>query len=280
MSPFELHALIAGRTYQALEPADFNGLEAHRFRIDRVILVADADHLRELAAEGLRIAVSRQSHQLRSVVEIEAEMAADHFPGEAERVRKVEGLDRFDLLADAFRQARAGRLADAVDSEDGGAIETRGEIGRGCVREMVGHEMEFLPQLPAKNPVGDIARLAEAQQEDLFGPRVRPPLGAKPGSANVRIERVGDVIDIVGGQAGIVQAEADCALRELMRVVDIRHLAVLDAAEALFLDSHDELAVDEQRGGRIVIHRVNSKDVHRFTSSAVPCTAIVFRTRG
>jgi hypothetical protein len=63
------------------------------------------------------------------------------------------------------------------------------------------------------------------------------------------IERVGDVIDIVAGKARMFQAVADRALGELMRVVEIRFLAVLDAIEALFLDGGNELAVDEQRGG-------------------------------
>jgi hypothetical protein len=45
----------------------------------------------------------------------------------------------------------------------------------------------------------------------------------------------------------VIQAEADRTLGELMRVVEVRCLAVLDATEPFFLDSGDELAVDQQR---------------------------------
>jgi hypothetical protein len=36
---------------------------------------------------------------------------------------------------------------------------------------------------------------------------------------------------------------------ELMRVIELRLLTVLDAIEPLLLDSGDERAVDEERGG-------------------------------
>lgn len=48
-----------------------------------------------------------------------------------------------------------------------------------------------------------------------------------------------------------------------MRVVDVGQLAVLDAIEALLLDGDHKLAVDQQRRGRIVIDRVDSKNVQR-----------------
>jgi hypothetical protein len=98
-------------------------LEAHRFRIDRIILVADADHLLKLLAKGLGISVGGEAHELRGIVDVEAEIAADHLPGEAERVWEIECFDRFDVLADALRQRRTGGLANAVNGEDGGAIE-------------------------------------------------------------------------------------------------------------------------------------------------------------
>jgi hypothetical protein len=49
---------------------------------------------------------------------------------------------------------------------------------------------------------------------------------------------------------------------------------MFDAIEALLLDGDNEPAVDEQRSGRIVIHRIDSKNVHwpafaRVISSAL-----------
>ena len=137
------------------------------------------------------------------------------------------------------------------------------------MRQMVGHEMKSLPQPASKNIVGDPAHLTEPQQEDFLEPGIGPPLGAKSFSAQLRVERVGHMIDIAGGEPGIVQAETDRALGELMRVVDIRQLAVFDAIEPLLLDGDNELAVDEQRGGGVVIHGIDSKDIHRPTSAAM-----------
>src|SRR5207302_4654600 len=77
-----------------------------------------------------------------------------------------------------------------------------------------------------------------------------------------------------GAKPGVIQAEADCTLGKLMRVVEVRFLAVLDAVEPFFLGSGDDLAVDEQGGGRLVIHRVDSKNVHRPTSSRVISSAL------
>jgi hypothetical protein len=51
-----------------------------------------------------------------------------------------------------------------------------------------------------------------------------------------------------------------------MRVVEVRFLAVLDAIEAFLLDGTDKLAVDEQRGRRLVIHAIDSKNVQWSTS--------------
>ena len=75
--------------------------------------------------------------------------------------------------------------------------------------------------------------------------------------------------DIASGEPGMVQAKTDRTFGELMRVVEFRLLAVLDAIEPFLLDGGDERAVDEQRGGQLVIHRVDSKDVHRPTSTRV-----------
>jgi hypothetical protein len=70
-----------------------------------------------------------------------------------------------------------------------------------------------------------------------------------------------------------------------MRVVEVCLLAVLDAVETLLLDGGDELAVDKQCCGRLVIHRVDSKDIHHpatllslFIFSSSPALAERFMT--
>jgi len=122
--------------------------------------------------------------------------------------------------------------------------------------------MKSLPQLTSKKLFGGTAHLTKPQQEDVLKPRIHPPLGAKSRAAQLRVERVCHVINVAGGEPGIVQAETDRPLRQLMRVVDVRHFAIFDPIEALLLDGDNKPAVDEQRGGRIVIHGIDSKNVH------------------
>jgi hypothetical protein len=62
------------------------------------------------------------------------------------------------------------------------------------------------------------------------------------------------MIDITGDEACVLQAKADRPLRELMRVIPFSRLGVLDAIKPFLLDGGNELAVDEQRSGGLVIH--------------------------
>ena len=122
------------------------------------------------------------------------------------------------------------------------------------MRQMVGHEMKSLPQRTPKNLVGDAAHLAEPQQESLLDPWILPPpIGAKARPSQFRIERIAHVIDVIGAEPGIVQAEADCLLGKLVRVVDVRQFSMLDAIKPLLLCGDNELAVDEQGHCGIVI---------------------------
>ena len=113
---------------------------------------------------------------------------------------------------------------------------------------MVGHEMKALPKRTSKKLLGNAAHLAKPQPEGFLKPRI-PPLGAILRPAQLGAERICHVIDVAGGQPGMVQAETDRTLGELMRVVEFRRLAVLDAIEPFLLDGGDQRAVDEQRGG-------------------------------
>src|SRR5258706_10765942 len=102
--------------------------------------------------------------------------------------------------------------------------------------QMVGYEMKSLPQRTSKQFLGDAAHLAEPQQEGFLEPRIRPPLGKKSLSSQLGVERVGHVVDIAGAEPGVIQAGTDRTLGQLMRVVDVRQLAIFDAIEPLLLD--------------------------------------------
>jgi hypothetical protein len=71
------------------------------------------------------------------------------------------------------------------------------------------------------------------------------------------------MVDIAATQPCVIQTETDRMLGELVRVVYVRFLTVLDAVEPFLLGGGDERAVDDQRGGGLVIHRVDSENVHR-----------------
>src|SRR5665213_1984312 len=127
---------------------------------------------------------------------------------------------------------------------------------------MMGHKMKTLPKRTAKKLLGSLTHLTKPQPERFLKPRI-PPFGAILLPAHLRVERIGHVIDIAGGKPGMVQAETDRTFGQLMRVVEFRRLAMLDAIEPLLLNGGDEYAVDEQGCRRLVIHRVDSKNVHR-----------------
>src|SRR5262249_47210427 len=126
------------------------------------------------------------------------------------------------------------------------------------MRKMVRQKRKSLQQRPPKNPLGPTAHLAEPQEEDFLPSRIRPPLGAKLHSAQLGVERICHMVDIAATQPGVIQTETDRMLGKLVRVIDVRLLTVLDAVEPLLLGGGDERAVDDQRGGGLGIHRVES----------------------
>ena len=98
-------------------------MKADRLRVHGIILLADVNDRLEFATEDFGIAIGCQAHELRGVVGRKAKITADDFPYEAKRVRIVECFDRLYVRTGALRQGRGGGLAQAVDDEDGRAIE-------------------------------------------------------------------------------------------------------------------------------------------------------------
>ena len=92
--------------------------------------------------------------------------------------------------------------------------------------QMVGHEVESFPQPASKELLRNVLHLSEPQQEGLLQVW-KPPFGTISRSAQLRIERIGHVIDIAGGDAGLLQAKAYRALGKLMRIIEVRPLPCL-----------------------------------------------------
>jgi hypothetical protein len=157
---------------------------------------------------------------------------------------------------------RAGSLADAVDDEDRGRIEAGRIVGRSGMGEMMGHELQRPTEIPPQNPCGRVVDLIEPLQELRLQPAVRPPFCVKLCAAKPGIERVRHAVDLASLKPRMIQTKTDRILGKLVRIVHPRFLGMLDSGEPLFLASRHDLAIDNQCGGRFVIHGVDSKNVH------------------
>ena len=177
-------------------------------------------------------------------------------------MRIRQRLDGFDSRAAAACERRAGRLADAVDDEDRGRIETGRIVRRSGVREVMGNELQCATELPPENPVGSVADLIEAPQEFHLQLAVRPPVRVKFRAAKLRIERVRHPVDLGSPKSRMIQTKAYRLLGKLVRIVDLRFLGMLDAIEPLFLAGRHDLAVDNQCGRRFMKHSVDTENVH------------------
>src|SRR5262249_1475922 len=89
-----------------------------------------------------------------------------------------------------------------------------------------------------------------------------------------RVERIAHMVDVARPQPRMLQTEFDGTLGELVRVVDARLFAVLDAVEPFLLGGGDERAVDQHRRGGFVIDRVDSQNVHRLTRTFYPLSPV------
>ena len=89
----------------------------------------------------------------------------------------------------------------------------------------------------------------------------------------LRIERVGDVIDVGELDVGGPEAIVDRVVRQLPGRERQRPLAVLDAREALFLGGGDDASIHHQAGGRVVVNGVDSPCDHAAGRSSRAASA-------
>ena len=131
------------------------------------------------------------------------------------------------------------------------------------MREVVLHEVRLGLQTVGRDaqPVGE----GSLRVQDL--PEVADPPGCDPAARSVldrvrepfaevglRVPGECEVVDVFGSKAGDFQAISDRAVGEAG--------VVLEPREALLLDGRDELAVDDERGGRVAVISVDPQDVH------------------
>ena len=100
----------------------------------------------------------------------------------------------------AERERRAGSLADSVDDEDRGGIETGRIVGRGRMREVVRDELQRPSDPAPQNRAGLVTDLVEMLQEGRLPSAIEPPFGTKRRAAKPGIERVRHPIDLAGAE--------------------------------------------------------------------------------
>ncbi len=276
------------------------GLEVHRPDLEPA--VAEQAHRGADLGGPARRAHRRQRHHLVLVAGVqEPEVGGRTLVEQAQRMRHAHLAQRA-VAAVAPDAVAAGRaLAAAVQRHHRAVVERCGQKGAGLVAEMVRHVVEApahrvraaAVQALAQMVRGAVAQLArrvdDVGQEQrvpgavpgrqlrvAFGRRFErqhdAPAGGELGPAfgeQRRVQAVGDVVDRLQRDAGLLQAPGRGVERQLPGGEGQRPLGVLDAREALLLGGGDRHAVDDQHRGAVVEGGVESQRDHLVSSSRV-----------
>jgi hypothetical protein len=201
-----------------------------------------------------RLAVWRESHELvLAAVDRESAVVRERRIEQPERVRKVQLVEQRDAIALPRADARRRPLAHAVECENRGLLERRWKKRAGRVRFVVFRKNEAPPVLPAQ-------RVAQAAREVQLLPDPDGQRLSKRAEATRRVREIGlqqpvefqerlvvkrDMVERAGVEAAALETERHGLRR--------KPIVVFAAREALFLRRRDDLAVDDERRGRIVI---------------------------
>lgn len=221
-----------------------------------------------------RLAVRGHAHHfVFAVVDTEAEIGGERRIEQADRMGEALFFKQCDRVATAGRVAVpcAGRgaerrrcpFADAVNRQHGGLAERAGEKRAGGVAHVVIAEQDLIR-------IDMQVILNDALDPELFlqpvDHRIAPYVGGRGkciqrGEQNAlkfdqRLFVEDDMLQIVGGDPCLAQAEIDGLLRKAV--------VVFLAREAFFHRSGDQFAVVEERGGGVVIEAGNTEDVHQL----------------
>ena len=176
------------------------------------------------------------------------------------RVGKLLGGQDLEVAVDRAAGQVGGGLAAPVQDEDARAGVGGGQVGRGGVGDVVG-DVAHTRRVEA----GQGAAQEQRSPLGVQGPQPLPGIGGhvRPGRRGQgRVVGVGDRVQFLGGEAGLGQAPGRRPLGQLPGGERHRQLAVLAAGEPLLLGRGHDLAVDHQRGRRVVEHRVHTEHTH------------------
>ena len=223
-------------------------------------VAGDPDRLAQLPQVG-GPPVGGQGHDLVLVRGApEPEVVGDLLVQQTEGVGEPLGGQDLEVAVDRAAGQVGGGLAAAVQHQHARAGVGGGQVGRGGMGHVVGD-------------VADAGRVEAGQggaqeQRGPLGVQGAQPLPAVVGQVGGDrrgqggVVGVGDRVQVLGGQSGLGQAPGGRPLGQLPGGEWHRRLAVLAPGEALLLGRGHHLAVDHQGGGRVVEHRVHTKDTH------------------
>ena len=207
-----------------------------------------------------RLPVGGEGHHLVLVGRAhEAEVGGDLLVEQAEGVGQRLGGEDLELAVDPPPGQVRRLFAPPVEHEHARRRPRRGQMGRGGVGHVVGHESH------RRGIEAGQGRAQEAGRPlGVEGAQALPSIGRDVGVRLAGDERgvvgVGDGGDLVGRDPGLAQAPAGGLLGQLPGAVRHRPLAMLAPAEALLLGGGHDLAVDHQGRRGVVKHSIEAEN--------------------
>ncbi len=220
-------------------------------------------------AEVAWLAVRRECHHLVLVAgPQEAEVRGDLLVHQAERMRKLLCGEDGQLAVPVVPGQVGHGLAPAVADQHGRVAVRRGQPGRRGVGHVVGH-VAHLRGVQARQRGGEERRgVARVGRAELFPVLVQAVLGGalQVEPHQLRVVGVRDAVQVLGSQACLREAPRGRLFGQFPRREGHRALAMLAAAEPLFLRGRYDLSVHDQGRCRIMKYGVDPQKPHRLTS--------------
>src|SRR5947208_2846483 len=189
--------------------------------------------------------------------------------------------DLFENLEPAVlpeRHRGANEVTETVQGADGGLLKWRNEEGAGQVRRMVLDVVDLWELFHSDGKgirqrsleVLELSKIAEPISKESPRGAVAEDEGGFPQEVRLWISADGDRVDVFAFDSTDLEAAADRCGGEAG--------IVLDAAEALFLERGDELAVADEDCRDVGVVDVDAENVHGFSVRNATTTNSCLRT--
>ena len=251
---------IARRTAQQLiEPAvcHFAALEkteAIHVQPERAVRL-QVNHVFKNRTGETRLAVRREAHQLvLAGVDAKTAVRRERRVEQTQRVRKVKLAQHLDAVVRASADRRRRPLTDAVHREDGGAIERRRiKRARRVGDVMLGEQDRAVGRQAVELVADGLAQVEFLREPGWQHPQPRRQAGRCDGQKTLEHPRKFDDrfvvkhnrIEIGQADAALLQTKTDSVFGKAF--------VVFAARKAFLLRGGNDPAIDQQRGGRVVV---------------------------